>query len=302
MEAAIEEPPPADTALQEAEADTFKAFRRDLSCKSVGCLCCPRTRVRWSYPPSAVTGRVLNDAELRYHIAEKEVVAVTRVLEVFRTIGEHSPIVVAEGQKDEDGLAAILSAGITPRERLDEVVKNLIPAKGRNKAPPVISVEMLEADYEGQVLGFDGAAKTSTRQGSCGSEYEVLKDKFASLKLVHVKRDFNQAADYLTSKTLILGESWNAKELLHLELMSKIHGKLMKSVVILDDSAQDEAFSVDLPKSLNETPGVESEPLPMAAKVMAAVTRSRARPSQESNRPMDPLQYQEERWTRIKRH
>jgi ribonuclease HI len=36
------------------------------------------------------------------------------------------------------------------------------------KAPPVISVEMLEAHYEGYVLSFDGAAKTSTRRGSCG--------------------------------------------------------------------------------------------------------------------------------------
>jgi ribonuclease HI len=40
------------------------------------------------------------------------------------------------------------------------------------------------------------------------AECEVLKGKFKTLRLVHVKRDYNQSADYLTSKTLALGESW----------------------------------------------------------------------------------------------
>ncbi|KAE9266255.1 hypothetical protein PR003_g32187, partial [Phytophthora rubi] len=91
--------------------------------------------------PVRYTGRVLNDAELRYHIAEKEVIAVLRVLQVFRTLIEGCPLVVytrysvlkwiiqsktADGRcvpwgvtlshwnldirkvkKDEDGLAAI---------------------------------------------------------------------------------------------------------------------------------------------------------------------------------------------------
>ncbi|POM63096.1 reverse transcriptase, partial [Phytophthora palmivora] len=70
--------------------------------------------------------------------------------------------------RDEDGLAAILGAGITPREHLDKIAESLIPAKRRVKAPPVISIEMLEADYTGVVLSFAGAAKTSTRIGSCG--------------------------------------------------------------------------------------------------------------------------------------
>ncbi|POM75203.1 Reverse transcriptase, partial [Phytophthora palmivora] len=70
--------------------------------------------------------------------------------------------------RDEDGLAAILGASITPREHLDKIAESLIPTKGRVKAPPVISIEMLEADYTGVVLSFDGAAKTSTRIGSCG--------------------------------------------------------------------------------------------------------------------------------------
>ncbi|POM60927.1 reverse transcriptase, partial [Phytophthora palmivora] len=44
--------------------------------------------------PVRFTGRVLNDAELRYHIAEKEVLAVIRVLHVFKTLIEGCPLVV----------------------------------------------------------------------------------------------------------------------------------------------------------------------------------------------------------------
>ncbi|POM60637.1 reverse transcriptase [Phytophthora palmivora] len=146
--------------------------------------------------PVRFAGRVLNDAELRYHIAEKEVLIVIRVLHVFQTLIEGCPLVVytrhsilkrviksktadrhlvlwgvALSQYDldpKDGLAAILGAGITPKMPLDKVAESLIPAKGRVKAPPVISIEMREADYFGIVLGSDGAGKTSTRIGNCG--------------------------------------------------------------------------------------------------------------------------------------
>ncbi|GMF14647.1 unnamed protein product [Phytophthora fragariaefolia] len=149
--------------------------------------------------PDRFTGRVLNNAELRYHVAEKEVIAVLRVLQVFRTLLEgcrlevytrhsvfkwiiqsktadgrcvpweailsHWDITVRKVQRDENGLAAIMGAGITPREHLDEVAESLIPAKRRVRKPPVLSVEMLDDTYQGIVLSFDGAAKTSTRRG-----------------------------------------------------------------------------------------------------------------------------------------
>ncbi|OWZ21615.1 hypothetical protein PHMEG_0003807 [Phytophthora megakarya] len=44
--------------------------------------------------------------------------------------------------------------------------------------------------------------------------------------------DFNQAADYLTPKTLLLGRSWNVQEdgeRQHLEQVSKIQKTLMES-------------------------------------------------------------------------
>ncbi|OWZ12266.1 reverse transcriptase [Phytophthora megakarya] len=284
--------------------------------------------------PVRFRGRVLNDAELKYHIAEKEVLAVMRVLHVFKNLIEGCPLIIytrhsvlnwvinsktAEGRlvpwgvalsqydleirkvcRDEDGLAAIMGAGITPREHLDKVAEVLIPAKGRVKPPPVVSDEMLSEEYSGVVLSFDGAAKTSTRKGSCGcilcqlpefkvldargyildrvtvndaeyfgllkglamalergiqnivvvgdskiviqqvqglincnqpnlqrrlAECETLKKHFQAKRMVHIKREFNQAADYLTSKTFVQGESWTVQDVLekrHLEIVSKI--------------------------------------------------------------------------------
>lgn len=289
-------------------------------------------------------------------------------------------------QHDEDGLAAILGAGITPREHLDVVAEELIPAKGRVKPSPPISVEMLEHDYTGVVLSFDGAAKTSTRQGSCGcilwelpgwhvldargfiledvtvndaeyhgllkgltmaserkvddlvvvgdswiviqqvhglincnqpnlqrrlAEVEVLKPMFSTLKLVHVKREFNQAADYLTSKTLALGKSWvvlDADERAHLTNVSRIAEKLMKSkqnddCVGRDVKVLNACVRSDVPDADPDLRrDVDSAPLPFAARVLAAVTRSQSRRVEEQGHPLGPLEYQAERWRRIKAH
>ncbi|GMF37356.1 unnamed protein product [Phytophthora lilii] len=78
------------------------------------------------------------------------------------------PLEIYRIQRDEDGLAAIMDAGITPRDQLDQVAENLIPAKGRVVKAPPISLQMLEADYEGCLLSFDGAAKLSDRRGCSG--------------------------------------------------------------------------------------------------------------------------------------
>ncbi|OWZ10209.1 LOW QUALITY PROTEIN: hypothetical protein PHMEG_00016972 [Phytophthora megakarya] len=231
--------------------------------------------------PIRFTGRVLNDAELKYHIAEKDVLAVMRVIHVFKNLIEGCPLIIytrhsvlkwvinsktAEGRlydleirkvcRDEDGLAAIMGVGITPREHLDKVAEVLIPAKRRVKPPPVVSVEMLSEEYSGLVLSFDlpewkvldargyildgvtvndaeyfGLLKGDFRKGiqdivvvgdsriviqqvqgliNCNqpnlqrrlAECEALKKRFQTVRLVHMKREFNQAADYLTSKTL----------------------------------------------------------------------------------------------------
>jgi hypothetical protein len=112
----------------------------------------------------------------------------------------------------------------------------------------------------------------------------------------------------LTSKTLLLGKSWqveDAYELKHLEQVSKIYEKLMKSDVSLNVPLE-EVSAQDMPDAAVldvQLPGVESDPLPVAAKVMAAVlTRSRAREQDAQREPMNPVEYQEGRWRRIKAH
>ncbi|POM73629.1 Reverse transcriptase [Phytophthora palmivora] len=295
--------------------------------------------------PVRFTGRILNDAELRYHIAEKEVIAILRVLESAdgRTVKwglklSHWDLEIRRVQRDEDGLAAILGAGITPRKHLDEVAENLIPAKGRVKSPVPISIEMLEADYEGYILSFDGFhpgnvsvndaeyhgllkglilaieqgiqdivvvgdSRIAIQQAqgliNCNqpnlqrklAEYEVLKTKFKSVRLVHVKREFNQAADDLTSKTLALGESWkveDADERTHLQLVSKIHEKLVKPKVLPNAGIQK-----DDPQGVEtlSVPGPECAPLPAAAKVFAVITRAQTQESEIQDEPMGPLEY-----------
>jgi hypothetical protein len=110
--------------------------------------------------PVRFTGRTLQDAELNYHDAEKEVLALSRVLTTFYTIVAGSPIVVYTRQTtlnwlltsrslsgrcllwatllspwslevrrvddDRTGLAQLLSASITPREKLDDLADQLV--------------------------------------------------------------------------------------------------------------------------------------------------------------------------------
>ncbi|OWY93335.1 hypothetical protein PHMEG_00037320 [Phytophthora megakarya] len=62
------------------------------------------------------------------------------------------------------------------------------------------------------------------------AEYEDLRKNFVTVKLIHAKREFNQAADFLTSKTLVLGESWELNDLdetVHLRLVSRIPENIM---------------------------------------------------------------------------
>jgi RNase H-like domain found in reverse transcriptase len=154
--------------------------------------------------PVRFIGRTLQDAELRYHEAEKEILALLRVLSSCYTLVIGQPLViytrhsvlkwimtskslterlmkwatflspwtfeVHKVEQDLDGLAALFTAGISPREKIDELVAGLVPAKAI-KSAPIVSLEMLEAEYDGYVISFDGAAKAKgehPRPGSAG--------------------------------------------------------------------------------------------------------------------------------------
>ncbi|OWZ08320.1 hypothetical protein PHMEG_00019153 [Phytophthora megakarya] len=229
-------------------------------------------------------------------------------------VGQEYDARIQPVQKDEDGLAAIMGVGITPREHLDEAVETLIPLKGLVRRPPVMSlpgwkvlkakgfllenVTVNDAEYWGLLKGLEMAIEMKLRdlvavgdsriviqqvQGliNCNQPHlqkhlakvEVLKKEFGSLRLLHLEREYNQAADYLTTKTLVLDESLEVTdptEIAHLEQVSKIAEQLMK----VEDS-----------------------------RVLAAVTRSRSQAESASrDRPMNPLEFQAERWRRIRGH
>ncbi|OWZ12002.1 hypothetical protein PHMEG_00014898 [Phytophthora megakarya] len=223
-------------------------------------------------------------------------------------------------------------------------------------------MEMLGSDYDGIVLSFDGAAKTSTKKGSftledvtvndgeyqglrnglvmasernvedlvvvgdsriviqqvqclinCHqpnlqrrlAECQTLKEKFRTVRLVHVKREYNQSADYLTSKTLASGENWEVTdqdEFAHLERVSRIAEQIMKRMPTPDEEPKDLNEIVQTEASPEETASVESASLLPAAKVLAVLTRSAERNVNSERPPMGPLEFQTERWRRIRVH
>ncbi|GMF18641.1 unnamed protein product [Phytophthora fragariaefolia] len=273
--------------------------------------------------PVRFTGRVLHDAELRYHIAEKEVLAVIRVLQVFKTLVEGCPLIVytrysvlkwviksktADGrtvpwgvalshydldirkvQRDVDGLAAIMGAGIGMA--LEHQTQDLV-AVGDSR----IVIQ--------QVQGLINCNQPNLQR--MWAECQVLKDKFRRVQLVHVKRDFNQAADYLTSKTLTLGESLvvhDEGQNEHLKVVSKIPEPIMKL-----PEGSTEVHPVEPVGSPSEDPGCESgpdpesAPLPFAARVLGVLTRGQARDTPDDSPPLGPLEFHVERWRRIRAH
>ncbi|OWY91043.1 LOW QUALITY PROTEIN: hypothetical protein PHMEG_00040542, partial [Phytophthora megakarya] len=231
---------------------------------------------------------------------------------------------------------------------------------------PPVRLEMLEADYQGYVLSLDGAAKVSTRRGSCecilwklpgwqvvkseghilecvtvnDAEYHglilglklamkydvkelvalsdsrivvqqaqglincnqpILKN-FVSVKLIHVKREFNQTADYLTSKTLVLGESWeldDPDEIVHLCLVSRIPERIMKPSEIPGTLVTDAVGSDQVKHEVDSPDTGIPESLATAAKALMVMTRSRVEADASSR---TPIGYQDERWGRIKVH
>ncbi|OWZ19791.1 reverse transcriptase [Phytophthora megakarya] len=128
--------------------------------------------------------------------------------------------------------------------------------------------------------------------------------KFDSVRLVHVKRDYNQTADYLTTKTLALEKAWvveDADELMHVNFVSKIPEKIMKPPEFperMDDPSQ--SPKSDGPNDSVSDPSPSThEPTPYVRVVM---TRSRSRQVNQVDGPSHPLDCRDKRWRRIKIH
>ncbi|OWZ18906.1 hypothetical protein PHMEG_0006921 [Phytophthora megakarya] len=140
------------------------------------------------------------------------------------------------------------------------------------------------------------------------AECETLRKHFQTVRLVHMKREFNHAADYLTLKTLVQGESWNVQDDLekrHLEVVSKIRELFVKP-------SEEADTRVRSGESIQDSMAIQERDMVLVLnvhiyllppRVMAVLTRSRAQEADEDEvAPMRPLEFQAERWRRIKVH
>ncbi|TYZ58309.1 hypothetical protein PybrP1_013176 [[Pythium] brassicae (nom. inval.)] len=78
----------------------------------------------------------------------------------------HWAIEIAGLGWDEGCLAALLDAGITSREHIDEVAADLMPYRAGRNEQPFMTLEMIPAGYRGLVVEFDGSPKLKTNAGS----------------------------------------------------------------------------------------------------------------------------------------
>ena len=151
--------------------------------------------------PVRYIGRTLNASEVRYHAAEKEVLALLRVLNNCFPFLAGQPLKVytrfstlkwiytsktlqgralqwavmlspwtleiCKMQGGQDGLAALLAASISPPDAMDILAADLVPKKAFLPSP-LVCMEQLEDNYDGYLLSFDGAAKLKTNVGSAG--------------------------------------------------------------------------------------------------------------------------------------
>ncbi|KAJ8576853.1 hypothetical protein ON010_g2354 [Phytophthora cinnamomi] len=240
------------------------------------------------------------------------------------------PVVVV---RDDDGLEAILSAGITPREHLDEITESLVPANGRVRRPPVISVEMLGGNFEGVVLSFDGAAKTSTGKGSCGcilwrlSGWDILDAQgFIPDEVTVNDAEYQGLLNGLimalnrgVKDRIVVGDSRNVVQQLQgkfglpdFQDVSTGHamecrrwGRADAPAASVEDLLEaDETCRSVVRRVIPDEILLDSESatLPPAARVMAVLTWAATQRQTELDAPMDPLEFQAERWRRIKAH
>ncbi|OWZ06988.1 hypothetical protein PHMEG_00020680 [Phytophthora megakarya] len=97
--------------------------------------------------------------------------------------------------------------------------------------------------------------------------YEALRLKFDSVRLAYIKRDYNQAAYYPTTKT---------DEQMHLKSVSRVPEKIMK----IPESSERKDDTNQSPKS-DHPNGLVSDPVPNASDIIAPVkmvtTQSRFR-------------------------
>ncbi|OWZ05746.1 reverse transcriptase [Phytophthora megakarya] len=126
------------------------------------------------YHPVTFASRTLKSNELNYGIAEKEVLALLRILDLnYNTL-------ITKCVKGEDEILGALAASITPRSEVDKALISIAPKKEpRRKIQAPISI--IRRDEELYVVSFDGSARVKRGGGAYSAilwklpEWRVLK-------------------------------------------------------------------------------------------------------------------------------
>ncbi|OWZ15520.1 hypothetical protein PHMEG_00010826 [Phytophthora megakarya] len=90
--------------------------------------------------------------------------------------------------------------------------------------------------------------------------FESLRKEFKSVRLVHVKREYNAAADYVTGKTALSrnsAEIVNAIELAQLKQVNRIPEKLVKQGTLEDTKSGNPVMKSEELASLETQRGME---------------------------------------------
>ncbi|OWZ00157.1 hypothetical protein PHMEG_00028720 [Phytophthora megakarya] len=137
--------------------------------------------------PVRFCGRVLKDAEMNYHSAEKEVLALLLLLKVCCTqlAGKtlhvntrYSTLAWVHKSKSLFGRAVQFASTITNFVDLDESLALVAPpTKGspNTRMDPSLLYAKLPHDYDGLVVSFDGSAKTEKNGGYGSCSWIVWK-------------------------------------------------------------------------------------------------------------------------------
>ena len=194
--------------------------------------------------PVRFTGRVLKDAELNYHDAEKEVLALLRVLKDFfyvlrgRSIRVYtrystmrwlytsksvtgralqfavmlSPwkLEIHQMKKDEWAFTGLLATSILSPEEMDQSLEELFPDKV-NKTRSCVPNVRLERGYTGLLLSSDGSAKPPDK-GAYGS-YGFIVWELPSWSVVHAENHFmeNTTVNEAEYRGVLAGLNWLAE-------------------------------------------------------------------------------------------
>ncbi|OWZ17180.1 hypothetical protein PHMEG_0008912 [Phytophthora megakarya] len=179
--------------------------------------------------PVRFCGRVLKDAEMNYHQAKNEVLA---LLVLLKGCYIHHP-----SERKDCAFAQLLQAELTSFVDLDDALAAVAPpTKGSLtvRVDPELLYAHLPTSYEGLVMSFDGSAKTDKYGGFSrvnraensgmnngvvaaldhGVEHLMIVGNSSlaiqqslgvvlnSVRYLHVVREYNAAIDYLASEAL----------------------------------------------------------------------------------------------------